>query len=196
MIADSTKSSLLNFLFYQVGWFACVLGAANGWERAGTTAALVLVLTHLSLAERPGAEWPLMLTALGYGLVVETLQAGSGILDFRDHQPGSIAPLWILALWLQFATIVHFCLRWLSQRYFLACALGLAGGPLAFLGGERLGAATLGEPRMFSLAVLGFSWAIALPTLVWIGDRLGGVGRYWIFGRSPHGLTPQAPDGV
>ncbi len=177
----ATKSSILNALVYQAGWFVCVVGAASGWETAGAVAALLLALGHLRLAERPDLEWPLMLAAATIGIVVDSLHGAFGILDFRGHEAGTLAPLWIVALWVQFGTALHFCLRWLSGRYLLACALGLVGGPMAFLGGERLGAATFGEPRALSLAILGLSWALVLPALIWIADRLGGVGRYRLF---------------
>lgn len=179
--SGSTKSSILNAVLYQLGWFACVVGAAQGWGTTGAGIALLLVMVHVGLAERPDREWPLLLAAAGIGLVVETLHAGLGILDLSGHRAGSLAPLWILALWLQFGTVLHFCLSWLSGRYALASILGLVGGPLAFLGGERLGAATFGEPRLLSLAVLGLSWAVALPLLVALADRLGGSGRYGLF---------------
>lgn len=179
--ADSTKSSIFNVVTYQAGWFACVLGAAGEWETVGASIAFALALAHVALAERPEREWPLMLAAVGIGAVVDTLHAGFGIIEFRGHEAGTLAPLWIIALWLQFGTVLHFCMRWLSGRYLLASVLGLVGGPMSFLGGERLGAATFGEPRVLSLAVLGLSWAVALPALVAIADRLGGVGRYRIF---------------
>ena len=176
--SGSTGASVVNAAAYQAGWFACVLGAAGGWGAAGASIALTLALLHVVLAERPGREWPLLLAAAGVGAVADSLHAGFGILHFNGHEAGTLAPLWILALWAQFGTTLHFSLRWLSRRYALASLLGLVGGPLAFLGGERLGAASFGEPRALSIAVLALSWAVALPVLVAIADRLGGVGRY------------------
>jgi hypothetical protein len=173
-----TRSSLLNALLYQVGWFACVLGAAAGWGSLGASLAIALAVVHLWLAESPGKEWPLMLAATGVGIVVESIHAALGVLEFQGYEVGTIAPLWIVVLWLQFATTLHFSLGWLSQRYRLAFVFGLIGGPLAFLGGERLGAATLGEPRMLSIGIIGLVWALAMPILVRFADRLGGRGLY------------------
>lgn len=181
----AAKSTILNVIAYQVGWFACVLGAAGGWATTGAWIAIALALLHVALAERPRAEWPLLVAAAALGVVADTLHAAFGLLDFRAHDAGAAAPLWIVALWLQFGTVLHFCMSWLSRRYLLSSALGLFGAPLAFLGGERLGAATFGEPRILSLAVVGLSWAVALPALVALADRLDGVGRYRIFRVDP-----------
>ena len=47
-------TGVLNFLIYQLGWFACVLGAAHQWPWFGTAIALSLVCTHMMLTtDRP-----------------------------------------------------------------------------------------------------------------------------------------------
>ena len=44
---------------------------------------------------------------------------------------------------------------------------------LAFLGGERLGAATWGEPRWATALALAVAWGAATPLLFALADRLG-----------------------
>lgn len=181
MRSSDTLSSLTNAVLHQTGWFACVLGAAWGRGTAGAALALALTALHLVLAQRPGRELPVLAAAAVLGLTVDSLHAGFGVLAFNGHEPGTLAPLWIVALWVQFGTVLHFCMRWLSKRYLLASGLGLVGGPMSFLAGERLGAATFGEPRTVSLIVLGLTWSVALPLLVAIADRFApAAGRYRI----------------
>jgi hypothetical protein len=181
MMNAESLSSLTNAVLYQVGWFAVVAGAGAGRGEVGVALASLLIAVHLALAERPGPELRLLAAAGAIGLVVDSLHAGFGVLAFAGYVPGAVAPLWIVLLWMQFATALHFCLGWLSGRYLLASLLGLIGGPLSFLAGERLGAASFGEPRTLSLAVLALSWAIVLPVLVALADRFAGPCRYRIF---------------
>jgi hypothetical protein len=178
MTASKLSTNLINAAIYQVGWFACVLGAARGWGLQGALIAFGLSALHLTLAEKPLPEVKLLLAAGLIGVSVDSLHARFGILVFENHAASLLAPIWIIALWVQFGTVLHFCMRWLSGRYRLASLLGLIGGPLSFLGGERMGAAAFGEPRAVSITVLAMSWALALPALVWAADRLGGPGRY------------------
>ena len=65
-------------------------------------------------------------------------------------------------MWAQFATTFRFSLRSVVTRPVLAVLFGAAGGPIAFLAGERLGAVTLLPPLGQSLFRLSISWAIAL----------------------------------
>ena len=74
----------------------------------------------------------------------------------------ALPPPWLLAMWAQFATTFRYRLRPVVTRPIRAALLGAAGGPLAFLAGERLGAVTLLPPVTYGLLRLSVSWAIAL----------------------------------
>jgi len=51
-----TADVLINFIAFQAGWFACVLGGAQGQPWLGAAAGLALVLVHLALVERRAEE--------------------------------------------------------------------------------------------------------------------------------------------
>lgn len=175
------KTKLLNLGLYEIGWFACVLGAASGASRTGAVAALTLTGVHVALAVERRRELVLILAVGVLGLTVETALLPFGVLVFPPHAADAyLPPAWIAALWLQFATLLNYSLDWLSGRPWPAFLAGLLGGPLAFLAGERLGAAVIGEPRLLSLAVLGGVWSSLLPVLFLLAARLGGpaAGRY------------------
>ena len=164
-------SLLVNFGLYQVGWFAIVLGAANGIGWLGAVVALLLVGVHLVLVRGLSRHLALILAAGTIGMTVDSFQVQFGILRFPyTGHTQQLAPPWDAVLWIQFATILPFCLRWLSHRYVLSAVVGLTGGPLAFYGGEKLGAVSFEPPRAVSLAVLAAVWALTLPLLVWLSD--------------------------
>jgi len=74
----------------------------------------------------------------------------------------ALPPPWLLAMWAQFATTFRFSLSGVIARPVPAVLFGAAGGPIAFLAGERLGAVSLLPPLEYSLLRLSISWAIAL----------------------------------
>lgn len=165
---------LLNLALYQVGWFACVLGAAYDRPTLGAALAAVLVLIHCILAADRRAEISLVLLAGCLGLAIDTLHHHTGILRFRPGQPlldGLLAPAWIVLLWMQFATLFRFNLRWMLPRPALAALFGFVGGPVAFWAGTRLGAAELHPKTWPSLLVLAVVWAVVTPVLAWIAER-------------------------
>jgi len=164
-----------NFVLFQLGWFSCVLGAANGVAWLGPVVVLAVVIIHLVLSLRPGPELKLVLSAMGLGLVTDSLLLASGWLSYPGSSLiGSLAPYWIVAMWGLFATTLNVSMRWLAGRYGLAVLLGAIGGPLSYYGGQKLGAMVFLAP-VPALAALALAWAIAMPLLVWLARRFDGV---------------------
>ena len=165
----------LNFIAFQVGWFACVLGAANGMPWTGPVVVLAVLALHLWRARRPGPELKLALAAMGLGAAFDSALLATGWVAYPSGLwlPG-LAPYWIIAMWGLFATTVNVSLRWLRDRTALAVALGAIGGPLSYLAGERLGGIELVAPAG-ALALLAVGWAVAMPLLSRWGQRLDGI---------------------
>ena len=176
-------SVFANFCLYQLGWFACVFGAGMDRPGLGMAFALALIFVHLWLSGVTLRQLTLMATAGVIGLTIDTLQLCWGVFHFSHgvivHW---LAPLWVGVLWMQFATILPFSLRWLSRRYWLSAVLGLVGGPLSYYAGEKAGAVDFLPPRLLHFAVMGVVWSFALPAIIWVSDRLNLVaavgGRY------------------
>jgi len=177
---SSITSKIINILLYQLGWFSCLLGAAWGYPLKGAFFALLLIVVHLVLAESRKSELYLMLCACLLGITIDTAQQAAGVFTFKTDPAWPIwLPLWIFVIWAQFATLLRYALNWLSGRYLLAAFFGLIGGPLAYWGGARLGAAQMGEHLFASIASLALIWALVMPGLMWISTRLDPQeGRY------------------
>ena len=132
---------LINYALYQLGWFACVLGGA--WRRpwTGFLVAVILIGVHLALSRERSIEGRLIVLAAAVGAVVEIVQIASGTYRFTSGTVAeALPPPWLLAMWAQFATTFRFSLRSVVTRPVPAMLFGAAGGPIAFLAGERLGA--------------------------------------------------------
>jgi hypothetical protein len=163
----------VNLLGFQIGWFATVLGAANGYPWLGVIAVALLLALHLVMS---GATWPgelrLALTASAIGFVVETALVNAGAfapIPWLLPSP-PFAPPWMAMLWINQALTLNASLAWMRGRYWLGAALGAIGGQMAYLGGAKLGA-TVSLPSQSGLIILGITWAIAFPALQWLATR-------------------------
>ena len=166
---------LINFFAFQLGWFACVLGAANGRPWMGLVVVVTVVAMHLVRARRTAPEFILVLAAMALGLVVDSLLMATGWLRYSVGLwlPG-LAPYWIVAMWALFAITLNVSMSWLRGRPILAVLMGAIGGPLSYLAGEKLGAIELTVPA-YALAALGLAWAIAMPLLMHLAKRFDGM---------------------
>ena len=168
---------LANFLAFQLGWFAVVLGAAQGWPWAGSAAALAILAWHLRRAARPRAELVLALSAAMIGALWDSALAASGLVVFPNGMlVERAAPHWMVALWVLFATTLNVSLCWLKRSLLLAAAFGAIGGPLAYLAGEKLGALAMPHPTS-AIVTLALGWAALTPLLLLVARRHDGFER-------------------
>ena len=168
-----TLSKIINVVLYQIGWFSCVIGAAYGFPLSGALGALSLVALHLLLTDARKAEIQLILIACLLGVVIDSLQQAVGLFTFKTDPRWPLwLPLWVFVIWAQFATLFRFALHWLSGHYLLAALFGALGGPLAYWGGIRLGAADFGDSPWLTLMILALAWALVMPLLLWLRQKL------------------------
>jgi len=106
-----------NFVLFQIGWFACVLGAAHGLAWAGTLTALAIVAWHIARAVAPRRELLLVASAAALGIVFESLLVQSGWIRFEAGVViEGAATYWMVALWALFATTLNVSLRGLRTH--------------------------------------------------------------------------------
>ena len=166
---------VVNFVAFQAGWFACVLGAAHGWPVAGTAIACIIVAAHILMARQPREELMLVAIAVAIGLIWDSSLLAMGWIGFTSgFVVEGIAPHWIVALWALFAMTLNVSLRWLKSRIALAAIMGAIAGPLAYWGGARLGAVSFVEPVLGTVA-LSIGWAVLTPALALIARRFDGI---------------------
>ncbi|PKO45651.1 MAG: DUF2878 domain-containing protein [Betaproteobacteria bacterium HGW-Betaproteobacteria-22] len=164
---------IANFLFFQLAWFSCVLGAAYGMPWLGVAITIATIGWHLSKAKQVKPEVLLLLLTLIIGAGFDQLMLILQWVGYQHHGwSNALVPVWILALWAAFACTLNVSLAWLKERYFIAMLFGAAGGPIAYLGAEKIGAVNLhGNIAYIALSI---GWAVITPLLFYFAKHLNG----------------------
>lgn len=167
---------IINFVLFQLGWFAVVLTAAAGQPLWGIAAVLLIAVFHVVKAIRPTHEAKLLLCCLGLGVVWENILLISGWLTYAPGWPSGLAPLWIIMMWPLLGTSLNLSMSWLKGRYVLSAVLGAVSGPVAYLAGAKLGALELSQPTS-ALTALALGWAVLMPVLMMLADKFDGYNK-------------------
>jgi hypothetical protein len=171
-----TRISLIrNFLLFQAGWFACVLGGAYALPLAGSLIALAIIALHLWLTPDATAELKLLLLALSFGLVFESLLVNFQLAYYSSGMllPG-LAPYWMILMWPLFASTLNLSMAWMKNLApFLIALLGAILAPFAYFAGASMQAVVFNN-MLLSLSIIAFGWAILLPLLVLAANRFNG----------------------
>ena len=170
-----TRSIISNFILFQLGWFACVLGGANDQVVIGTLIATAVIANHLYRAHDRSKETVFLLLALIIGLIFESLVTALGLAVYSHGQVfDSIAPIWIILMWPLFATTLNVSMRWLKRMPTLAvAAIGAVFAPFAYYAGNRLGAVVY-DDLLLSMCIIAIAWGLLFPLLVVMSSKLDG----------------------
>lgn len=166
------KNVAINLSLFKLGWLAVVFSAAAGMAEVGAASVALIALVHLVRAHKISNELALLVIAGVVGLIWETILVQGGFLAYPTiTSNGAVAPYWIVAMWVLFATTLNVGMKWLQKNLLLASVAGAVCGPLSFLAGQQAGAVTLAD---HSVVVLGLGWAVLLPAIVLVARNLDG----------------------
>lgn len=168
------RASVFNVIGFQIGWFACVLGAAHGLPWLGIFVAVPIIVWHLFNASDVRLELKLILIATMLGSLFDQALLSANLVQFpQSNWPAQILPVWMMTLWLLFCTTLNVSLRWMRSQVAVAVLFGALGGPLAYLGGAKLGAMQLHNvPQL--MIILPIGWGIMMLVMLWLSARLDG----------------------
>ncbi len=169
------KSMITNFVLFQLGWFACVLGGAYGQALLGSLIAILVIAYHFYRANEAKKELLLLSIALIIGFIFESIVTAQGLARYSHGQVFDvIAPLWMILMWPLFATTLNLSMRWLKNLTPLLVSLvGVIFAPLAYYAGSQLGAVEY-DNLTLSLSIIAIAWAALLPVLVTLSLKLDG----------------------
>jgi hypothetical protein len=171
--APTRGAILVNFIAFEIGWFACVLGAARHQARLGLAITALILLGSVIVARAAWARQLLLLVLVALiGFVWDSALSLAGLTVYPGSLFGhQLAPAWIVALWALFAMTLDVSLRWLQGRTVIAIVLGAIAAPLSYYGGVRLGALSLPRPAL-GLWAEGVGWGTILPWLLLLARRI------------------------
>ncbi|WP_312284245.1 DUF2878 domain-containing protein [Yokenella regensburgei] len=137
---------------FDLYWLMVVLFRERGlvlWLGLAILACFLLPSAHRLYA--------LMLAAAGSGL--DALWALTGLIDFHDE---ALVPLWMVALWLMFATLWTLLTCSTTLPGWLLAIMATGGGQIAYVTGERLGAMTFLEPTLVVVGFMATGWLMLM----------------------------------
>jgi hypothetical protein len=163
---------LLNAAGFQLAWFACVVGVEQRQEALAITFGLMLGLIHLYFSPVRGCDIRLAGWSLAVGILTDSLLQLASVIQFNGVSMGNLSPYWLWIIWVLFGLTLNSSLAFLKTRsLYISAALGAVFGPLSYLGGAQLGAAStsISHTQIVQLALI---WMIILPLLVQSARRL------------------------
>jgi hypothetical protein len=157
-----------NVISADIGWLACIAGAAQGHPWLGLVVVPILFGIHISAIETHNihAVFIVALTTMAIGFLMDTLLILFGTVEpNRWIIPAPFTTLWDIMIWANFSLMLDTSLRFLQKKPLAAACLGAISAPGAYYAGDRLGALSLSGPLFSSLLWVGVVWFFVMPSL-------------------------------
>jgi len=168
-------SIAVNFILFQIGWFACVLMAARDNSFIGVVIGLMIVVVHLILNKFRINNLVLMILVTLLGFSWDSVLTHFNVLVFNTGiMLPDLAPSWILVMWILFSTTLNISFRWLYGRYTLAMLLGAIFGPIAYQAGSALGAVEIPDDLMAN-GLMALGWSLLMPLFIKLAELTEGI---------------------
>ena len=166
---------LINAVAFKLAWISAMTGGAKALPGLVIIGVFAAIAIHLWRAAEPRRELTLVVLTGLIGLAWDSVMVAAGWLVYPNGiiVPG-LAPYWIIAIWMLFATTLNVTFRWLHGRWALAALMGAFFGPMSYLAGSAAGAVELVNP-LAALSSLGVAWALLMPGLLLVARELDGT---------------------
>lgn len=165
----------VNFVLYNLGWVAAVIGASKGSAFTGPCFAVFSLAIHLLIMQKTWIkELKFVFVAVFIGSLFDSILAQLGYVTFAANEYAlfGVYPIWMSSLWAGFATTLSLSLRWIKGRFILGAMFGALGGPASLYAGSRLGAAVLNGDQTQILLMSGVEWAALIPLIMYCHKKL------------------------
>jgi hypothetical protein len=146
-----------NAAWFQVTWLCLVLGRENLLPFSAA-----LIILHLVMVRDLWAELLRLSSIASIGISIDALLSVTGFFQFTGD---AIIPLWLIGLWLVFATTLTRSLAWLARYPALVVGAGALVLPLNYWVGMRLGAVEFPQSLILTLATMSVLWMVTLPMM-------------------------------
>ncbi len=145
--------TLTNAVLFQLTWFGCVLGGANGqaWWGSIPLAGLLLFSVRQPYVL---ADTITVACLIAVGVSLELIWIDQGILMYPLLE--RLLPEWIPMLWAGVALTINHSLAWFKRYPLSGAALAAVAAPICYLSGQQLGAVVVPVP--LQLGWLSCAW--------------------------------------
>ena len=163
-VSPEKRMILLNAALFQGNWFICIFASVA----VSTFTTSLLLLLHVLFYSRMKREWLAMMTFALLGYLCDSMLIHLNLMAF-EHQlvipilgasSLTLAPLWLLFLWLSFSCCLNHCLAYLQQRPYLAALLIILAIPFNYYIGATLTHSEFIAPLSVVLTIITAYWLL------------------------------------
>jgi len=154
--------TLLSFVSFNLGWWACALGPVYGFAWLGPVLLPVWVGLHLYVSPTPRGEALFLALLAAAGFFIDSLFLRLDV--FQIGVSVQWTPPWLVSMWVLLGLTFESMLI-MRRHPALIYLMGVMSGPLSYFFAEAVDVLRYAQPNWLSMGVHGLFWAGLMPLL-------------------------------
>jgi hypothetical protein len=159
--------TLLSFVSFNLGWWACALGPVYGWAWLGPALLPLWVGLHLYFSPTTSGEALFFVLIAALGFVIDSAFLRLGVFVTGANQLW--APVWLVTMWVLLGLTFESMLV-MRRHPLLIFLMGVMSGPLSYFFAEAVDVLRYAQPKWLSMSIHGLFWAGLMSVLFLIRD--------------------------
>lgn len=153
----------VNLIAFNLVWLGLVY-----WGDVFIPAAAIFLFWHLyAHKSKESGELTLILIVASIGVIVDSILQFIGVFIFSETLH---LPLWLIFLWLCFATTISHSLNFISHSMLHQCLVGAFLAPMSYIAGQQFNVVNFGVSTLETYMILGVIWAGLMVSFFSIRD--------------------------
>lgn len=159
--------TLLSFVTFYLGWWACALGASYGYPWIGPLLVPIWVALHIYFSPTRLGEFYFCIAIAAAGFFIDTILIWLNV--FTIEPVTDLAPVWLVGMWVLWGLSFESMLM-LRSRFWMMFVMGAISGPLTYYACEALNILFFVRPLWMSVGIHGLLWGLLIPGLFLVRD--------------------------
>jgi hypothetical protein len=169
------KTVMLNFFTFYIAWWAILI---SNWKNAPAIGwaiwAIVIVIHFFKISINKKKDLAEVFAIAVVGLLLDTILAKTGILTFNNHYSEILPPLWLVGIWILFATTISYSFVLIRNKILAQVIVGGFFAPISYITGAKFGLLSLYQPFSTYYIIHGACWLIFFPLCFYISKKIKG----------------------
>lgn len=152
---------VVNTIGFQLFWWTAILG-----QNQYVWLLIIAIGLHLYFHHKLKLELNRITFIALAGYTVDCVLTLLGVFNFHYQNNFFITPIWLIMLWLGFATTITTVIQKSVNNILVIAAIGMTFAPISYVAAAKLEAVAFPLPMLETIIILGFTWAVLLPLLI------------------------------
>ena len=164
---------LFNIIGFYICWWVSIYGAIREIYYLGPLVVIVFLSIHALKVISYNSEILFLIVCYLIGFFIDTFFLRLGIIEYNGFlsENYNLAPIWVTFLWVCFGSSISHSFKWVKKQYKFLALLGVVSGPAIYFSASKAGV-LLFNLNYYYLFIVGACWALFLPLIVYISDRI------------------------